>query len=136
MKSKYLMVASSSVAGFLGIATSFFPKEIVYGIGLIPKELPVLFVQITGALYFGFAILNWMAKDILIGGIYARPLCIGNFLHFLMGALALVKSAVKNPGSEYIWIAAFLYSLFALLFGRTLFFGSSKKSVTGMNKCE
>jgi len=32
----------------------------------------------------GFSILNWMSKASLIGGIYNKPLLIGNLLHFLL----------------------------------------------------
>jgi len=89
MNSKNLMIASSIMTGLLGFAASFFPKEILKNIGIATSEMPTLFVQITGALYFGFAVMNWMAKTVLIGGIYARPLCMGNFLHFMVAAMHL-----------------------------------------------
>lgn len=121
INSRILMIASSITPAVLGIATSFFPKEILIKIGLAPTELPILFIQITGALFFGFSIMNWMAKNVSMGGIYSRPLSIGNFLHFMMGALALAKAAMNNTGSKYIWIAAIVYGIFAVLFGNIMF---------------
>ena len=56
---------------------------------------------------------NWMAKDSLIGGIYNRPVALGNTLHFLMGALALGKGRLFAMALIYgIFAAAFLWVLF------------------------
>jgi len=89
--------------------------------------LPTLIIQIVGALYLGFAMMNWMAKAVLIGGIYARPLCMGNFLHFTIAALALIKATVNNTSLKYVWVATIVYSIFAILFGIVLFTSPNKK---------
>ena len=80
-----------------------------------------LVVQIGGALYLGFAMMNWMAKGVLIGGIYARPLAVGNFAHFLIGALALLKYALAVQGLWLVWVFAVVYLLLAIVFGIVLF---------------
>ena len=98
---------------------TFMPGEISQFLKLNRSTAIVL--QISGALYFGFAMLNWTAKGNLIGGIYSRPVAIGNFTHFMIGGLALIKLAMKNPGLTYVWIAAILYVIFALLFGWIFF---------------
>ena len=43
----------------------------------------------------GFGMMNWMARDALFGGIYNKPMTIGNFMHFGIGALGLVKAVFK-----------------------------------------
>jgi uncharacterized membrane protein len=58
-----------------------------------------------------------MAQTVLIGGIYARFLAMGNLLHFTVGAIAVLKYAYATPDSWAMWVAAILYSLFAILFG-------------------
>ena len=121
------MIASSVVTGVLGLTASFFPKEILNNVRLSPTETLILFVQVTGALYMGFAIMNWMAKTVLIGGIYARPLAMGNFAHFMIAAIALIKAAMNNSISPYLWIIAVVYSILALLFGMILFTNPAKK---------
>jgi hypothetical protein len=126
MNSKYVMVASAVLMGVLGLGANFFPNEILGHAGVETSGILALFIQLTGALYLGFAFMNWMAKTVLIGGIYARPLAIGNFTHFLVGALALVKAAMHFPASKYLWLAAIIYSLFAVLFG-TIFFTNPAK---------
>ena len=121
MNTKYLMISTAIVTGLLGLTASFLPTEILKTIGGTANELPTLFVQLTGALYLGFAIMNWMAKTVLIGGIYAKPLGMGNCLHFAVAALALFKFAINNHSSMYIWAATILYSSFAMLFGLVVF---------------
>ena len=121
MNTKFLMISSAIVTGLPGITASFLPTEILKTIGVTPNELLTLFVQIAGALYLGFAIMNWMAKTLLIGGIYAKPLGMGNFLHFTVAAIALFKFAIHNHGSIYIWVATIVYCCFAILFGLVVF---------------
>src|SRR5664279_4845344 len=115
MNTKLLMIASAAVMGIIGIVLTFAPEEIARYFNLSIGSTIIL--QISGALYFGFAIINWTARANLIGGIYSKPVAMGNFSHFLIGGLALVKFASQNTGLIYIWIAAILYSLFAILFG-------------------
>jgi hypothetical protein len=62
MNTKYVMSSSAVVTGFAGLTASFFPIEILKMTGATTNEWPVLFIQITGALYLGFAIMNWMAR--------------------------------------------------------------------------
>ncbi|MBI1343550.1 MAG: hypothetical protein GC171_11505 [Terrimonas sp.] len=121
-----LMIASAAVLGLAGLSALFYPKEILLASGLPVKALPVLFVQIAGALYLGFAMMNWMAKSVLIGGIYARPLGMGNFFHFMIGGISLIKVSISHPAWSAAWVAAAFYSIFALLFGWVLF-GIPKK---------
>jgi hypothetical protein len=127
MNSRYLMIASSIVTGLLGITASFFPKEILNYTGVSPTGTLMLLIQIMGALYFGFAIMNWMAKTVLIGGIYARPLAMGNFAHFMIAAFAFIKAAMNNSVSQFLWIIAVIYLIFAVLFGIVLFTNPAKK---------
>jgi hypothetical protein len=79
-------------------------------------------MQILGALYFAFGMLNWMTKASLIGGIYNRPLAVSNFTHFFIAGLALVKGLISNLNSPYfIWIGAIIYLVFCVCFGVILF---------------
>jgi len=100
-----------------GILLQFFPHEILNYFDVDSNGILPLIVQIISALYLGFAMLNWMAKTVLIGGIYARPLALGNLLHFTVGAFALLKYAYSAQNSRAVWIAAIIYSIFAILFG-------------------
>jgi hypothetical protein len=127
MNTRLLMVSSSLLLGAAGIAASFLPQEILTGLGVAPTgPLPPL-VQLLGALLFGFAMLNWVAKDTLIGGIYGRAVTVANLAHFTIGALALLK-ALAGGASPGLWVAGGLYTVFAVWFGLVLFTHPSRKS--------
>lgn len=84
MNTKYLMISSSVFLALIGVVCTFAPAEMISYIGLNDSDAFVVIVQILGALYLGFAILNWTAKGNLIGGIYSKPVSLGNFLHFVV----------------------------------------------------
>ena len=129
MNTKLLMTISAFILGVAGIILSFIPQEVSHFLSMT-ESTPIVF-QILGALYFGFAMLNWTAKANLIGGIYSKPVAIGNFTHFLIGGFALIKLLPDNTSGISIWACAILYSIFALLFGYVLFTNpaSTNKSV-------
>ena len=113
-------IAVSAVFLFLaGVAMLFAPVEIAHAAGL-PMESRWV-IALLAALYLGFAMANWMAKDSAIGGIYQRPLALGNFAHFFIGALSLIKLATS--GLLFASVTA-VYILFALFFGWLVFVSS------------
>ena len=119
MNSRVLMVVSAVVMGIAGIAAIFAPAELLTSLGLADVAPPLL-VQLLGSLYFAFAIANWTAKDNPIGGIYSRPLSLGNFTHFFVGAVALMRPALRLPQWPLVTTTA-IYVLFAIAFGALLF---------------
>ena len=121
MNTKILMITSALLMAICGILFQFIPNVILQLFEVDSNPILPLFVQMMGAMYLGFAMMNWMAKTVLIGGIYARPLAMGNLLHFMIGALALIKFAFSNPHLWTIWITAIFYSIFAILFGIVMF---------------
>jgi hypothetical protein len=83
----------------------------------------------AGALYLGFAMLNWMAQGNIIGGIYSRPVAIGNLAHFTIGALTLLKSVIAGQHSPEVMIGAAVYTTFAALFAHVAFAHSPRTRV-------
>lgn len=114
------MALSAAVMIVAGVTATFLPQELLAAIGA-PVSYPlVLIVQVTAALYLGFGFMNWTARGVLLGGIYARPLALGNFLHFAAMAVALLKS-VATIGSPPVYVAVVIYVVFAAWFGKVLF---------------
>lgn len=124
MRTRVLMTTSALFMGLLGLAASFLPQETLAAAGVPEESLPalaVILVQALGALYLGFAILNWMAKGILVGGIYARPLALGNFLHFSVVTVVLVKAIFGEGPNPTLLAFALPYAILATWFGIALF---------------
>ena len=117
MNTKVLLTASVVFLGSIGVGFTFFPKEILNYLQIDSLEITFLMAQILGALFLGFAMMNWMAKGSIIGGIYNKPLVIGNFMHFLLGAITLLKLVFKVEDLQTVIIPLTIgYSLFALGF--------------------
>ena len=114
------MSTSAVFLAVLGFATSYMPDKVLGIHGTVPDMPTMLLIQMAGALYLGFAILNWTARRVLIGGIYARPVALGNFLHFAMVSVMLIKAAIVH-GVVQLAISATVFSVFAIWFGLVLF---------------
>jgi hypothetical protein len=116
MNTKLLMTTSSLVLGLAGILTLFAPENVLAMLG-VPAANPLsVLIQLMGALYFSMAMMNWTAKDSIIGGIYARPVSVGNFAHFFSGTLLLAKYLLSNGYSVIILSMLVVYAIFASLF--------------------
>ena len=131
MNTRVVLGASALVMGILGMSATFLPQEILQYIGAPAAGALPSIIQIIGALYLSFAMQNWMAKDSLIGGIYNRPVAMGNLLHFTMGALALGKTAVAGHAPNAILPFAIGYALFAVAFA-VVFFTSPVRPVAAL----
>ena len=115
--SKILMTISALFLGIIGIFLSFLPKEIINYLNINSNVITILLFQLLGALYLGFGILNWMLKGTRIGGIYNRPVLIGNLMHFLVGAIALIKIVTSiQAHSEITIFLMIVYSTLSISF--------------------
>lgn len=86
-------------------------------------------IQLLGGAYIASALTNWTAKDKPIGGIYSRPLSIGNFVHFIVGTLVLLNRALDGEASAVLIAAVVVYAVFTLAFGRLAFAGGAPVKV-------
>src|SRR5258708_2465249 len=121
MNTKILMASSALFMAALGVAATFLPQEIIAALGGGGGRTLPLLVQVLGATYLGFAMLNWMAKESLIGGIYSRPVSVGNFLHFAIAGIALVKAVVAGERAVAVLVCTAIYVVFAVAFGAVVF---------------
>jgi hypothetical protein len=121
VNTRMLMAFSSGFLALLGAVLSFAPSELLVGLGVpVTAPLPVL-LQLAGASYLGLAFTNWTARGVIIGGIYARPLSLGNFVHFLSGSLALFKHALA-AGLHPLLVGVLVgYTVLAIAFGYLVF---------------
>ena len=124
MNTKLLLGASAVLMALAGFGGTFAPGEFLDALHLPDAGILPLLIQLLAALLLAFAMTNWMAKESRIGGIYNRPLAIGNLLHFTIGAITLCKYVVSHDAPMYVFIAAVLYVIFALSFAKITFMAS------------
>jgi hypothetical protein len=122
------MTVSSLALGLAGLILLFAPQEAVAALG-VPLTHPLaVLAQLMGALYVSLALMNWTAKDSVIGGIYARPISLANFAHFFVGTLVLARAQVSQGGRIAAVGLLIGYVVFAILFGWLVF------GATGLRK--
>lgn len=120
-----LMTASAIVMGIMGAGATFLPQEILSYFDITASGISVVLVKIVGGLYVGLAALNWMARRNLIGGIYSRPVAVGNFAHFFMVTIVLFKHVLDTSHTAVISTLAITNAVFAISFTYILFGGGS-----------
>ena len=128
MNTKIVMITSALVMALTAIMLIFIPRELLSAAGYSDSYIAVLFLQVLGALYFAFAVLNWMAKANIIGGIYSKPVAMANYAHFFIAAITLLKTAFQQD-VLILWIIAIIYAVFAILFA-IIAFGNPLKDKT------
>jgi hypothetical protein len=115
------MTCAAIVSGLAGMACLFLPTEIVHLYDPAAGEAGGLVVQLLGAGFMGFAVLDWVSRQAPLGGIYGRPVVITNHTHFGIGSLLLVRAAIGQPENVVIWVTLAAYALFAIAFSIILF---------------
>lgn len=129
MNTKIIMTSSAIMLGAVSIIFSFLPEEVIGYLQFEKTQNLVLVFQIIGALYFALAMLNFMSRNSVIGGIYNKPTSITNFAHFTIGSITLINALFVNIHLPYIyWVVAFVYTVFAFAFGSIAFFHPTSKS--------
>lgn len=116
MNTKLLMTSSSIILGAASVFALFAPDALLAMQGVEGTASLSLLVQLMGALYLGFALMNWTAKDSAIGGIYARPVSVGNFAHFFAGAMLLLKVQFSAAFNLFLFIVFIVYVVYTGLF--------------------
>jgi hypothetical protein len=116
VNTKLVMTLSSVFLAVAGTMLLFAPVEISAALGESRSAQISALLQLAGALYLAFALTNWTAKGSMIGGIYSRPLSLGNLLHFMVGAIVLFKHALSQGPHWGALVALAIYASFALLF--------------------
>jgi hypothetical protein len=115
------MISSAVLLAALGLLMTFDADGVLRYTGSHSLPFTNLIVESAGALYLGFAILNWMAKDNLIGGIYSRPVALANLLQFFATAMSLIRAVSGGLHVVPLLAVTFFYIAFALWFGLVCF---------------
>jgi hypothetical protein len=130
LHTRTLLTISSLFLLAMGVVLTFAPEETLHYFGM-PAWPPLQFLaQSAGGLYLGFAILDWMSKYSVIGGIYGRPLVMGNFLHFFAVAATLARSGGMMREHPIFRVLLAVYVLLAVWFGLVLRTNPSAESTS------
>jgi hypothetical protein len=123
MSTRLLFGASGVLLFALGIVLQFAPQETAAALGLGASAPAAVVLQLMAGYALGWGAMNWMAKGSLFGGIFGRPIGIGNLLQFSSAAFALGRAASHGVVPALTWPLCGISAVFALAFYRTIFFG-------------
>lgn len=111
------MITSGILNGALGIVLTFLPQEIGGWLGLpSPTGAGVLAFQLLGGALFGFGMINYMGRNAIFGGIYGKPILLGNLVFHFIVALELIRYMFDIDQYGFLLIAAMIYSFLAAAF--------------------
>jgi len=92
MPGRIILTLSALAQLVSGLAALFAPDELARVLDpAASSSLPVA-IQLIGGSLLAFAVLNWMSRRNRIGGIYARPIGMGNLVLFTTAALTIGKA--------------------------------------------
>jgi hypothetical protein len=129
-----IILSFSAVFLFVaGGAALFAPQEIAGLAGVGAFGLP-LAIQLIGSGLLGFAILDWMSRRNRIGGIYARPISMGNLLLFATAALTVGKAGAEAHLAFWLMVLCAIFAILAASFAWLIFVHDplSEHSTTGI----
>jgi hypothetical protein len=89
---------------------------------------PELPLQLYAGALLALAAMNYVARGSSLGGIYGRAVITADQVHFTIGALVLIKHALRSPVSPAFCIVVAAYAAGAVFFNLLLFGGTDAAS--------
>jgi hypothetical protein len=123
------MHSSAIVFGLIGVICLFFPDVLarLMGFSLSVK----LLIQFIAAGFLAMAVLNWIGRNAIYGGIYGKPIALANFAFGLILTTSTFSAQIKYISGVWGWIVILLFGLYTSGFVKLIFFpGELDKSKT------
>lgn len=115
------MTAAAIFLGLAGAACLFLPDEVLKLYNPSTVNTQGFLIQILGGCFLSLALLDWISKHAMLGGIYGRPVVGTNYVQFVIGSLIMAKAAISQSSSVFIWLTLAVYVLFAIAFSLIMF---------------
>jgi hypothetical protein len=114
-----------------GLAFLFVPDALL---GTLVPGLPpsgAWLAQLIGAGWLAVAVLNWLQRGAVLGGIYGRPVVLTNLVLYTVTALTVTRRLMEPATPRTIWFLLVPMALLAIVYGALLLrgpFGSLQDS--------
>lgn len=115
---------ASAILLLLGGVALLFAPDIILPY-LIPDLPPAgaWLGQLLAAAWLALAILNWLSRSVLLGGIYGRPVVLSNGAFYFIAAMVLLDAVTRRGTPKTLWFLIIPIALFAGIYGWLLFRG-------------
>jgi len=117
------------VLGTAALVLIFAPELIITRLAIETTAGALLLAQLYGGALFGIAMTTWLARTMLLGGIYGGSIVVGGFAHGLVGAFALAHELRSPITNGFVWAAFIAYAVLAIWFA-WLMFGSGPPALS------
>jgi hypothetical protein len=124
---KRFMEGTAIVLGGAAIALIFAPELVLTRLAIEPSAAAAPLAQLYGAALLGLAQTFWIARTMMLGGIYGRAVVVGGFSHAFVGVFVLGHALRAANGNLLVRCACALYAILAIAFG-ALMFGRGPRS--------
>ena len=113
MREKHVLIISSVFLFVLGVVLLIVPEEIFSLLNI--KANSALFARLLGAVFIGFALLNWFTRNLAEHKL--KPIILANLAFYLLGFVVMLVNYLVGAGTENTWLASGLFLLMAIAFG-------------------
>lgn len=119
-----ILGVSSLLLAVLGGGLLFFPEASADSLSLPDGSARALPLVAGGQL--GFAMLNWTGRGAVYGGVYGRPIVVGNFANAVITSSVLLRIQL-DEGSAFGWLVLVAFILYLVAFIRLTFWPPFEK---------
>ena len=119
-----LLSRTSATVLLLGGVALLFASDV-----LLPALLPgfppaaAWLGQLLGAAWLGVAVLNWLQRAAVRGGIYGRPVVFANLALYFISALSLRRGLLGGGAPRVLWLLLAALAGLAVSYGALLLRG-------------
>lgn len=79
--------------------------------------------QLLAGAWLGLGAANWISRTSVLGGIYGRPIVMGNAALYLVSALSLLRALLGGTAPRAMWVACAITLVLAVAYGALLLRG-------------
>ena len=119
-----LLSRTSATVLLLGGVALLFASDVLLP-ALVPGFPPAAawLGQLLGAAWLGVAVLNWLQRAVVLGGIYGRPVVFANLTLYFVSALSLLRGLLGGGVPRVLWLLLAALAGLAVSYGALLLRG-------------
>jgi hypothetical protein len=119
-----LLSRTSATVLLLGGVALLFASDVLLP-PLVPGFPPAAawLGQLLGAAWLGVAVLNWLQRAVVLGGIYGRPVVLANLTLYFVSALSLLRGLLGGDMPRVLWLLLATLAGLAVSYGVLLLRG-------------
>lgn len=114
MLTKLLSRASALTLFIAGLALLFAPDVLLPALVQGFPPAGAWLGQLLAAAWLGVAVLTWLQRNAVLGGIYGRPTVLANAVLYFISAVSLLRALQDHAAAPVLWIAFVIAGVLAV----------------------